>query len=405
MSGEYRLLACSRAHPSAINPYKGLFNRRSLSSLAQYCPVDLDVIAPVPRAPPIGPYSNYRNMPSVEYSREYEVHHPRFFYPLPKRLFKYTVASKSFTRSVTNYANDTLAIPDIIHAGHIYFDGYGVLQYCKQHDIPLTVMGRGHLLNNYNSLPRSAKKKVNKTLDYCSRVCCVSEALSDIARDLTDEKKVTLLAEGTDPNRYPTGNAESIRHELDIPEENAVVLFVGSFNKNKGIKEITEILPTLEIADLTVVFVGHHGDLRWEVERAMNQSSVDVRSYWKLSPLALRRLYAVADLLLLPSYSEGRPSVIYEAMASETAVFASDIGGIREQVANGTTGTLIPPGDPETLRERLTAMVSDRDSLAEMGKAGLDRLQENGWTWKRHAEQLYDIHRSIIETDDHSTSG
>ena len=92
-----------------------------------------------------------------------------------------------------------------------------------------------------------------------------------------------------------------------------------------------------------------------------------------------------------------------EAIASETAVLATNIGGIREQVAEGETGILIPPRDADALREQLIAMVTDHNTLDEMGTAGLDRLQEKGWTWERHAQQLYDIHRRIIETDDHST--
>jgi glycosyltransferase involved in cell wall biosynthesis len=269
----------------------------------------------------------------------------------------------------------------------------------------MTVMGRGYLLNNYDSLPRSAKDKIDETLDYCHQVCCVSDALGEIASNLTDPEKVTTLANGTDPDRYPTDNADSIRHELDIPQENTVVLFVGSFTERKGIKEITEVLPALGVQDVTFVFVGHHGDIRWQLERAMNRSPVDTQSFWQLSPLALRRLYAVADLLVLPSYAEGRPNVVYEAMASETAVLATDIGGIREQVIEEETGILIRPRDADALREQLTAIAPDHNTLEEMGKAGLNLLQENGWTWERHAHRLYDIHRRIIETDDHSTAG
>jgi len=397
MTSSYSLLACAKSHPIAVRPYQGLFNYRSLASLVAHRDVALDVMVPVPNAPPLGPYSSFSAVPAVDDWHHYETHHPRFLYPLPKRLFKYTVAAKTFTRSVSKYAQQ-FDLPDIVHAGHIFFDGYGMVEFCRERSLPLTVMGRGYILNNYTDLSVAARSKVDETLEYCSGVFCVSDALANIAEKLTNPDKVSVLPNGADPSRYPTDNADSIRSEINIPEENTVVLFVGSFTRRKGIDEIMDVLSTLDLPDVTFVFIGHHGDRRWDLQRAAAEASVDARVYWQLSPLALRRLYAVADLLLLPSYAEGRPNVIYEAMASDTAVLASDIDGIREQVVDGTTGTLIPPGDKTALKQCLTELTADPSRLAAMKHAGRDRLIEQGWSWESHAETLADRHESIFQT-------
>jgi glycosyltransferase involved in cell wall biosynthesis len=66
--------------------------------------------------------------------------------------------------------------------------------------------------------------------------------------------------------------------------------------------------------------------------------------------------------------------VVYEAMASETAVLASSVGGIPEQVADGETGVLVPPRD----RAALESLLTDPDRLVRMGEHGLARLVERG---------------------------
>ena len=83
-------------------------------------------------------------------------------------------------------------------------------------------------------------------------------------------------------------------------------------------------------------------------------------------------------------------------MASRTAVLASNVGGIPEQVTDGETGRLIPPKDVDALRSELQELCADRIRLEEMGKAGYRKLLEEGWTWKGHAERVERIHREYI---------
>jgi teichuronic acid biosynthesis glycosyltransferase TuaC len=390
----YNVLSCCHVHPTAVRPQRGLFNGRSLSSLAQYTEAELEVVSPVPAAPSIGPYSTLSKLPEQEDYGWYSVYHPRFIYPVPKRLFKYTLAAKSFSRTVTRFAAKQFEPPDVVHAGHIFFDGYGMLEYCSRHDVPLYVMGWGYILNNYETLQRSGRKKVEKTLDFCDGVLCVSEDLRSRAEEITNPEKIHVVPHGADPNVFPTEHTDDIKNELRIPADQRVVLFCGSFTDRKGLHEIIEVMPEIDAPDTTFIFIGHHGDLRWELQEALNKSDVSSRIYWDLSPIAVRRLYAIADLLWLPSYAEGRPTVIYEAMASETAVLGTDIGGIREQVVDGETGKLVPAKDPDRLKAELLSLLSSEQKLREFGENGKQRLLQKEWTWEQHAQQVANIHRS-----------
>lgn len=394
----YSVIAGAINHPDAINPYHGLFNYRSLKSLAD-AGTSVDVVSPRPFAPPIGPYSAYASLPETEDWGPYAVHHPRFWYLLPKRLF-YGVSGTSYARRVPPYVEATFETPDVVHACHIYPDGYGMLPYVREHDLPLFVVSHGELLNSFGEHPPGVSEKIRETLDAASGVCCVSDALASKARTLTDPSKVKTVPIGSDPDKFPVERRDQLRRELDIDPDAVVVLFVGEFSERKGIEEIAKVLPDLDLADTEFVFVGHGGDLEDKLRRAVSESEYSSRHiYTGITSLALRRWFAMADLLLLPSHAEGRPTAIYEAMASETAVLATDVGGVSEQVADGETGVLIPRRDVQALGCALSSLSDNAGELRRMGKAGRQRLQDKNWTWEGHAERLQKCHRTEIDTN------
>jgi glycosyltransferase involved in cell wall biosynthesis len=398
----YQAVVSAMNHPDPYNPYLGLFNARSFASLDAQG-VDLDVVSPRPKAPPVGPYSEYGRIPAAHDYGPYDVAYPRFAYLLPQKLFKYTLSSRSIRKMLPTYLEENVDTPDICHAGHIHYDGYGLVPYCKKHDIPLTVMGRGKILNNYHDLATVSQRKIRETLAYADGILCVSDSLAQIAGDIVDESKVTVLPNGADPSRYPTENEPQIRAELGIDPETTVVLFCGGYTERKGIHEIREAIDGVHDEDLHMVFVGHYGDLRNDLVESLQSSPIDsYQVLWEVPPLALRRWFAVADIFMLPSHAEGRPNTVYESMASETAVVASEVSGIPEQVVDGESGVLIPPKDPEALTTALNELVEDSNRRDRLAANGTQRLVSKGWTWEAHGERLADIHRSILG---HSPSG
>lgn len=392
----YSAVATATIHPDVNNPYQGIFNHRILKSLVEGG-TSLDVVSPRPYAPPVGPYSSFSQLPEIEEWGAYDVHHPRFWYLIPKRFF-YCISGKSYARRIPKYVDRTFEVPDVVHACHIFPDGYGMLPYVREHDLPLFVVAHGTLLNTFENQPPGVSGKIRTTLDEATGVLCVSDALAEKASRLTDPSKVATVPIGADPDRFPVDQRQRLRRELGVPDDATVVLFVGDLIESKGVAEIIDILPALDLENTVFVFVGPEGGLRGKLLRALARTKFPDRYVYNgLPPIALRRWYAIADLLLLPSHSEGRPTVIYEAMASETAVLASDVGGIPEQVADGETGVLIPPGDVAALRSSLESLAQNRDRLKRLGEAGLERLYDNDWTWADHATRVQEIHLAAID--------
>jgi glycosyltransferase involved in cell wall biosynthesis len=392
---EYSVLASAVNHPDALNPYRALFNHRMLASLDDEG-VALDVVSPRPFAPPAGPYSEYGNIPQTEEWDTYTVHHPRFFYLLPKRCF-YGLTGDSFQKRVRRYIEREFAVPEVIHACHIYLDGYGLLEYANDHDLPLFVVAHGAILNSFEERSQGIRERVSATLEGAAGVLCVSDALAEKANAIVPDSKVHTVPIGANPDRYPVDRRGELRRELGFSEDQTVALFIGQLTERKGIPELTEVLPDLDAENTDFVFIGHGGDMEWEIRQALWRSGFsDVHLYTGITSLALRRWLALADLLVLPSRAEGRPTVIYEAMASETAVLASRAGGIPEQVVDGETGVLLPPNEPAALRAHLQELTANPRRLREMGRSGRTRLVDQGWTWDRYARRVRRLHMGAL---------
>jgi glycosyltransferase involved in cell wall biosynthesis len=106
--------------------------------------------------------------------------------------------------------------------------------------------------------------------------------------------------------------------------------------------------------------------------------------------------YAAMDVLVLPSAQpEPFGGVVMEAMAMGLPVIATNLGGSVDQVADGVSGFLVPPSDPEALANKLEALSSDRVLCARMGKAGRERLAVN-FSIKRMLETIEGIYQETI---------
>ncbi len=258
-------------------------------------------------------------------------------------------------------------------------------------------MGRGKILNSFYELSQISRRKIRETLNYADGVFCVSESLARTANSITETPKATVLPNGANPARYPTDNEATIRQELGIERDTTLIMFCGGYTERKGINEICEALDEIHTDDVAFVFVGHYGDLRTDLIAELKASHHEnYRVLWEVPPLGLRRWFAAADIFMLPSHAEGRPNTIYESMASETAVVASAVSGIPEQVVDGETGLLIQKKDSNALATALNSLITNPKERERMGTNGKERLVSKGWTWEAHGQRLANLHESII---------
>jgi glycosyltransferase involved in cell wall biosynthesis len=127
------------------------------------------------------------------------------------------------------------------------------------------------------------------------------------------------------------------------------------------------------------VFVGvdleRGGEYQRELERTAERLGVRDRVVFAGRIEDAGRLLADVDVLALPSWTEGLPLVVLEAMARRRAVVATPVGGTPEVVVDGVTGLLVPPRDPDALADALRRLLADAPLRARMGDAGYERVQ------------------------------
>ncbi|MHB8352526.1 MAG: glycosyltransferase family 4 protein, partial [Thermoplasmata archaeon] len=108
----------------------------------------------------------------------------------------------------------------------------------------------------------------------------------------------------------------------------------------------------------------------------------------------LPQVYAAADLVIAPTYYEDFPIRILESLASGVPVVASEVGGIREVVVTGSTGTLVPPGRPESLARAIVDLLGNSELRARLGAAGRKRIVEE-FSWQRAGTRTLDLYRQL----------
>ena len=170
-----------------------------------------------------------------------------------------------------------------------------------------------------------------------------------------------------------------IRSELGIADNHFVVGMIGRQVKEKGILELLEAARILigKYSDISFVIVGDrlNSDHAEGVEASINKVLSSSKGRLVLTGMRsdIPQLLAAMDLFTLPSWREGMPRSIIEAMMMSLPVVATDIRGSREEVVNNETGLLVPLRNPKALAQAIELLYKDREKTKKMGKAGRKR--------------------------------
>jgi len=163
-----------------------------------------------------------------------------------------------------------------------------------------------------------------------------------------------------------------------------VFCYVGRLNRDKGIKELVESFRELPV-ESRLLIVGAIDYSSPPDTESMTEVESNPRIHLVGFKADIRGCLAASDVLVLPSYREGFPNVVLQAMAMKCPVISTDVSGSNEVVANGETGWLVPIRDVEAFRDgMLAAFQSSRDLLNFMGHNGrntvIDRYDREDYT-------------------------
>jgi glycosyltransferase involved in cell wall biosynthesis len=178
-----------------------------------------------------------------------------------------------------------------------------------------------------------------------------------------------------DPDRWKAAGDE-VRADLPGDPVAPVLGFVGTLNASKGIDLLVEAANDLaERRPLRLAIAGD-GPLRTKLDAASTHGALSIAFLGRIPADEVPGFLAAIDVLAVPSYDEGLPRVVLEAMAMGVPVVASSVGGIPEAVENGVTGILVPPGESASLAAALAKVFKDEKLASRLGEAGRRRVLE-----------------------------
>ena len=274
--------------------------------------------------------------------------------------------------------------PDVVHA-HMPISGFLARIAARVAGVPLVAYTcHGFLFNQEGSWLRRILAWVMEVV--AARVTDVYMTVStEEARDarrLWITSKAVPIGNGRDPVVFhPDPLLRSqIRADLGTPPERVVIVAVSRLVRAKGYPELAAAMRSVPNAELWVVGERLESDRGDDMVALLDNAGLGGR----LKRLGYRgdvhAVLAAADIFVLPSYFEGLPMSVIEAMLTGLPVVASDIAGPREQVVDGETGFLVPVRQAEPLGDALRHLTEDADLRRRMGEAGraraLDRFSE-----------------------------
>jgi glycogen synthase len=290
---------------------------------------------------------------------------------------------------------------------------YGIPLVITTHSLePLRPWKREQLGRGYD-----ASSWVEKTaIEMADAIIAVSKETKEDVLNYFDveEDKVKVIYNGINLEEYVVTEGASTLEEYGIDKSKPYVLFVGRITRQKGIIHLVNAIKYID-PDTQIVLCAGAPDTK-EIAKEMEDSVNAVKKsrdnvIWidkMLDKNEVIQLYSHADVFCCPSIYEPFGIINIEAMACETAVVASAVGGIKEVVLDGETGILVPleqqkvapfePMDPDKfakdLANGINVLVNNKTLRDTMAKNGRKRVEDT-FDWVAIAKQVEDLYKSL----------
>jgi glycosyltransferase involved in cell wall biosynthesis len=238
------------------------------------------------------------------------------------------------------------------------------------------VVSHLHIANHFRPATRALLAGLdNATARLAAALVAVSEDTRRAYEEQGYPHRIRVVYNGV---AAATADANGLREELAIPADAPLVAEVGRLCDVKGQRELIDAVA--RIPGARAVLVGADLEQGGAYERTLRHRADELGVTDRVVFAGYRddaaRVVAAADVLALPSWTEGLPLVVLEAMALGRPVVATTVGGTPELVLDGETGLLVPPRDVEALTAALKRVLDDGDLRRRLGEAGRRRVAE-----------------------------
>jgi starch synthase len=232
--------------------------------------------------------------------------------------------------------------------------------------------------------------------------------------------RIHVIYNGIDLDEYRKSESTAALTNYGIDPGKPFLLFVGRITRQKGIVHLVRAIEFMDPGFQIVLCAGAPdtpqigAEMKEAVERVKTKRSGITWIDEMVDKKTVRELYSHAAVFCCPSIYEPFGIINLEAMACETAVVATAVGGIKEVVVDGETGFLVPidqmeespfePRDPEKfagdLAARVNQLIADPELCAKFGRAGRKRAEEK-FSWAAIAAQTKELYEQLLTSRSH----
>ena len=385
-TGRMKITVVTPYFPTSEGSYRGHSAFQTLRILKRWA--DIHVVCPLTRYPKIK-WLTPRNYDSPDLTYQ-----PR---ELDATYFQYP-AIPVITRPVNGLICEQYLLPhvrathpDLILNYWLYPEGFSAVRVGRTLGVPVIVGAIGSDVRRISDA--YIRHLVRRTLLESSGVITVSEELRQRTIALgVPPGHVTTILNGCDGAIFRPGDRDEARRKLGLDLSIGLIVFVGTLLPTKGLAELMEafigMVPSRPNLRLALIGEGVFGET---LKARAAQAGVLERVLMpgRQESAAVAAWMRAGDLFCLPSYSEGCPNVVVEALSCGRPIVATDVGGIPELVRE-SCGMLVPPRDPDRLQAALDAALSrawDTERIA----ATFQR------DWEKVAEETFTVCRRVLD--------
>jgi len=383
-------------YPSLCAGHEATYFATQIEGLAKTGQVTVDVMAPLTWIPrPIAWCSGrWRQRLRIPHNYTYHgiyVHRPRFLrLPAPAKLCWDLLLVEAVIRRCLSRLN-----PDIVHVHGANALGLAALSAAKSMRIPSVLTLHGGDVYYSPLLSKRHRMIFAKAIQMPLRCIAVSSDLAEAATKMTGVP-VSHLPIGIDMQRFAVRTPKTrARERFGLSRESRVVLYVGNLLQTKGVQVLLDALGRSAGGELGV-FAGE-GPMAPIVQQHPHARWIGPVSYEEVPALI-----SAADVLVLPSFSEGLGQVLVEAGALGVPTIGTAVGGIPSLLDNGR-GYLVPVNDAVALSQSIAHVLANSSEANEKGKLLQKYVKENHDA-EVNSGKLLEIYAQLLSSN-HSPAG
>jgi glycosyltransferase involved in cell wall biosynthesis len=345
-----RILVVTSQFPIAGEPTRGRPIHQTVRELGKLA--DVRVASPVAVYPRWAQPRSYLYRPPEKLALDCDVEYVSYpALPAVSRPFNGWLSGRAIDAEVVRFK------PDVVLAYWLYPDAFGAMCAARRHRIPLIAGARGSDIRVRDAISRALTRRVVRAAD---RLLVVSEDLGRLAASEygADPRRVSAIANGCDANVFHLGDRGGAREALGIAADATLIVYAGRLVAEKGLRELIAASRCIaaERPNVELALIGG-GPLANELTQ-MAAAAAPLRAHLPgaIAPNAVACWMTACDVFALPSYSEGYPNVLVEALACGRPIVATRVGGIPE-IVDDSTGVLIAPRDEAGLKDALVTVL------------------------------------------------